>query len=193
MKLIIASNNEGKIREMKKILEPLGYEVFSQKEVNINVEVEETGTTYEENAVLKAEAIYNLTKANVLSDDSGLSIDYFDGAPGVYSARFKPELSSKDTNEYILHEMKDVEYSKRDASFVCCICFIKEDGEKIIVEAKCDGKIAYEQKGDNGFGYDPIFYLEDYDKTMSEISEEEKNKISHRAKALEMLREKLSK
>ena len=192
MRLIIASNNEGKIREMKKILIPLGYEVLSQREANIELEVEETGTTYEENAVLKAEAIYNITKTNVLSDDSGLSIDYFDRAPGLYSARFKPELSSKDTNEYILHEMKDVKEENRTASFVCCICFIKENGEKVIVEATCKGRIAHEQKGNNGFGYDPIFFLEEYGQTMAEIPEEEKNKISHRAKALEILREKLS-
>ena len=192
MKLIIASNNEGKIREMKKILIPLGYEVLSQKEANIDLEVEETGKSYEENAILKAEAIYNITKTNVLSDDSGLSIDYFDGAPGLYSARFKPELSSKDTNEYVLHEMENVKDEDRTASFVCCICFIKENGEKIIVEATCDGKIAYEQKGNNGFGYDPIFFLEEYGQTMAEISEDEKNKISHRAKALEMLRKKLA-
>ena len=191
MKLIIASNNERKIREIKKILEPLGFDVLSQKEANINIEVEEIGNTYEENAILKAEAIYNITKTAVLSDDSGLSIDYFDGAPGLYSARFKPELSSKDTNEYILNEMRNVKDEERIAYFVCCICFINDNGEKIIVEEKCNGKIAYEAKGDNGFGYDPIFYLEEYGKTMAEISEEEKNKISHRGKALQMLREKL--
>lgn len=191
MKLIIASNNERKIREIKKILEPLGFDILSQKEANINIEVEEMGNTYEENAILKAEAIHNITKTAVLSDDSGLSIDYFDGAPGLYSARFKPELSSKDTNEYILNEMRNVKDEERIAYFVCCICFINDNGEKIIVEEKCNGKIAYEAKGDNGFGYDPIFYLEEYGKTMAEISEEEKNKISHRGKALQKLREKL--
>lgn len=191
MKLIIASNNERKIREIKKILEPLGFDILSQKEANINIEVEEMGNTYEENAILKAEAIHNITKTAVLSDDSGLSIDYFDGAPGLYSARFKPELSSKDTNEYILNEMRNVKDEERIAYFVCCICFINDNGEKIIVEEKCNGKIAYEAKGDNGFGYDPIFYLEEYGKTMAEISEEEKNKISHKGKALQKLREKL--
>ena len=192
MKLIIASNNQGKIKEVKKILEPLGYEVLSQREVGIELEVEETGITYEENAILKAEALYNITKTAVLSDDSGLSIDYFDGAPGLYSARFKPELSSKDTNEYVLNEMKDVKDENRTAYFVCCLCYINDNGEKTIVEAKCNGKIAYEQKGNNGFGYDPIFYLDEYGKTMAEIPEEEKNKISHRAKALQMLKEKSS-
>lgn len=191
MKVVIASNNQGKIKEIKKILEPLGYEVLSQKEANINLEVEETGTTYEENAKLKARAIYEITKTCVLSDDSGLSIDYFDGAPGLYSARFKPELTTSETNEYVLNEMKDVEDSKRTAQFVCCICFIKETGEEIIVQASCEGKVAYEAKGNNGFGYDPIFFLESYGKTMAEISEEEKNKISHRAKALKMLEEKI--
>ena len=191
MKLIIASNNQGKIKEVKRILEPLGYEILSQREVGIELDVEENGSTYEENAILKAEALYNITKTAVLSDDSGLSIDYFDGAPGIYSARFKPELSTKDTNEYVLNEMKNVKEEGRTAYFVCCLCYIDENGEKIIVQAKCDGKIAYEQKGKNGFGYDPIFYLEEYGKTMAEIPEDEKNKISHRAKALHMLKEKL--
>lgn len=191
MKIIIASNNKGKIKEFKEILEPLGYEILSQKEANIDLQVDETGKTYEENATLKASAIYNLTKSAVLADDSGLSIDYFDGAPGLYSARFKPDLTSEDTNRYILNEMKNVKDENRGAQYICCICFIKENGEKVIVQASCKGKIAYEAKGDNGFGYDPIFFTEEYGKTMAEISEDEKNRISHRGRAIKMLIEKI--
>ena len=191
MKVIIASNNKGKIKEYKEILEPMGYEVLSQSEANINLEVEENGTTYEENAKLKAEAIYELTKTAVLADDSGISIDYFNGAPGVYSARFKPELNQKEKNLYVVNEMKDAQGEERNAQFVCCIYFIKENGERIVVQGICKGTIAIEPRGNNGFGYDPIFTAESNDKTMGEMSEEEKNKISHRAIAIKMLKEKL--
>ena len=191
MKVIIASNNKGKIKEYKELLEPMGYEVLSQSEANINLEVEETGNTYEENAKLKAEAIYKLTNTAVLADDSGISIDYFDGAPGVYSARFKPELNQDEKNQYVISEMKNAEGEERNAQFVCCIYFIKENGERIIVQGICNGVIANESKGSNGFGYDPIFQVESIGKTMAEISDEEKNRISHRAIAIKMLKEKL--
>ena len=191
MKVIIASNNKGKIKEYKEILEPMGYEVLSQSEANINLEVEENGTTYEENAKLKAEAIYSITNTAVLADDSGISIDYFDGAPGVYSARFKPELNQEEKNLYVVNEMKSAKGEERNAKFVCCIYFIKEDGQRIIVQGECNGTIADAPKGNNGFGYDPIFKTELDGKTMAEISDEEKNKISHRAIAIKMLKEKL--
>lgn len=191
MKVIIASNNKGKIKEYKEILEPMGYEVLSQVEANIELEVEENGTTYEENAKLKAEAIYSLTKTAVLADDSGISIDYFDGAPGVYSARFKPELNQEEKNLYVVNEMKSAKGEERNAQFVCCIYFIKENGERIIVQGVCNGTIAEAPKGNNGFGYDPIFETELDKKTMAEITDEEKNKISHRAIAIQMLKQKL--
>ena len=189
MKLIIASNNEGKIKEYKEILEPLGYEVISQKEVGINLEIPETGTSYKENALLKAQGIYEITKTAVLSDDSGLSIDFLDGAPGLYSARFKSELSQKEKNQYIIDEMKDTD--NRKAKFVCSICFIFENGEKIEVQGICNGKISRKIEGERGFGYDPIFIPDGYDKTFSDIGQEEKNKISHRAIAIKELIEKL--
>ena len=189
MKLIIASNNEGKIKEYKEILEPFGYDVISQKEAGIDIEIPETGTSYRENALLKAEGIYKLTKKAVLSDDSGLSIDFLNGGPGLYSARFKPELSQEEKNQYILNEMKDTE--NRKAKFVCSICFIFENGEKIEVQGICSGKISRKIEGERGFGYDPIFIPDGYDKTFSDIGQEEKNKISHRALAIKELIEKL--
>lgn len=191
MKLIIASNNEGKIKEYKEILEPLGYEVISQKEAGINLEIPETGTSYKENALLKAQGIYEITKTAVLSDDSGLSIDFLDGAPGLYSARFKSELPQKEKNQYILDEMKNA--NDRRASFVCSICFIFESGEKIEVQGICNGQITKEIRGEGGFGFDPIFIPDGYDKTFSELGHEEKNKISHRAKAIKELVKKLKK
>ena len=189
MKLIIASNNEGKIKEYKEILELFGYDVISQKEAGIDIEIPETGTSYRENALLKAEGIYKLTKTAVLSDDSGLSIDFLNGGPGLYSARFKSELSQKEKNQYILNEMKDTD--NRKAKFVCSICFIFENGEKIEVQGICPGKISRKIEGERGFGYDPIFIPDGYDKTFSDIGQEEKNKISHRALAIKELIEKL--
>ena len=189
MKLIIASKNEGKIKEYKEILEPFGYDVISQKEAGIDIEIPETGTSYRENALLKAEGIYKLTKTAVLSDDSGLSIDFLNGGPGLYSARFKSELSQKEKNQYILNEMKDTD--NRKAKFVCSICFIFENGEQIEVQGICPGKISRKIEGERGFGYDPIFIPDGYDKTFSDIGQEEKNKISHRALAIKELIEKL--
>lgn len=189
MKVIIASNNKGKIREYKDMLEPLGYEVLSQSEAGINLEVPETGSSYKENAFLKASAIYKITKSAVLSDDSGISIDFLNGGPGLYSARFKPELTQEEKNSYILNEMKNE--TNRKASFNCAICFIYENGEKIEVQGICPGNVAKESRGENGFGYDPIFVPDGYNETFAELSEDEKNKISHRGKALRMLREKL--
>ena len=141
MKLIIASNNKGKIKEYKDILEPLGYEVISQSEAGIEIEIPETGTSYTENAFLKADGIYKLAKTNVMSDDSGLSIDFFDGGPGLYSARFKPELSQKEKNQYIIDEMKNTD--NRKAKFICSICFIFENGEKIEVQGVCPRENCY--------------------------------------------------
>ena len=189
MKLIIASNNKGKIREYKEILEPLGYEVISQSESGINIEVEETGKTFAENSALKARAIYRMTHSAVLADDSGLVIDALDGEPGVFSARYGGLRTDADRTALVLEKMKNVPEEKRTARFVCTIHFIKENGEEITVEGKVFGKIWYEPKGENGFGYDPIFVYEG--KTFAEHSSELKNKVSHRANALEELVRKL--
>lgn len=187
MNIIIASNNKGKIREFKKILEPIGYNVISQSEAGLNVEVEETGTTFRENAELKARAIYNLMHTAVLSDDSGIEVDYLNGEPGIYSARYMGLSSDEERRNCVLDKLENVEEEKRTARFVCCICYIDENGNEKFAEGYWNGKIATEAKGENGFGYDPIFIPEGENITSAEMLPEEKNRVSHRAKALENL------
>ncbi len=191
MKLIIASNNKGKIKEFKKLLEPMGYEVFSQREADINIEVEENGTTFEENAAIKARAIFKLTGCATLADDSGISVDALGGAPGVYSARYgTPDLDDEGRTALLLKEMQNVPDDKRTARYVAVIHFIKENGEEISVRGECEGKIGYEPVGENGFGYDPVFIYGD--KTFAQHTEEFKNSVSHRANALKKLALKLA-
>ncbi len=189
MKIIIASNNSGKIKEFKKILEPKGYDVVSQNEAGINMEVEETGTTFKENSTLKAEAIYNLTHTAVLADDSGLEVEYLNGEPGIYSARYMGLDTDEARRNCILEKLKGVEESKRKARFVCCICYIDENGNKQYAQGYWNGKIAQEPNGQNGFGYDPIFIPDGEQRTSAEMLPEEKNSKSHRANALKILEE----
>ena len=182
-KYILASNNKGKIVEMKEKLKSFGIDVISQKEAGVNIEVEETGTTFEENATLKAEEIYRITKTPVISDDSGLEVDALDGKPGVYSHRFAGEnATDEDRVNKILDLLKDVPEEKRTARFRCALCFIDKDGEKHIFDGRVEGKIGLEPKGKNGFGYDPIFIYKD--KTFAEMTSEEKSKVSHRGRAV---------
>lgn len=186
MKVIIASNNKGKIAEMKEILNPLGYEAISQSEAGFNISAEETGTTFKENAQIKAKAIYDKCKMPVIADDSGLEVDALNKRPGVYSARYGGEnLSYNEKCNMLIDELKNVPYEKRTARFVCVIYYINQNGKEISFTGKCEGKIGLELKGDNGFGYDPIFYVGE--KSFAEFTSEEKNKISHRAKALQKL------
>ena len=189
MKIIIASNNSGKIKEFKKILEPKGYDVVSQNEAGINMEVEETGTTFKENSTLKAEAIYNLTHTAVLADDSGLEVEYLNGEPGIYSARYMGLDTDEARRNCILEKLKGVEESKRKARFVCCICYIDENGNKQYAQGYWNGKITQEPNGQNGFGYDPIFIPDGEQRTSAEMLPEEKNSKSHRANALKILEE----
>jgi len=189
LKIIIASNNSGKIKEFKKILEPKGYDVVSQNEAGINIEVEETGTTFKENSTLKAEAIYNLTHTAVLADDSGLEVEYLNGEPGIYSARYMGLDTDEARRNCILEKLKGVEESKRKARFVCCICYIDENGNKQYAQGYWNGKIAQEPNGQNGFGYDPIFIPDGEQRTSAEMLPEEKNSKSHRANALKILEE----
>ena len=192
MKLIIASNNQGKIREMKEILSPLGYEPVSMKEAGIEIDIVEDGETFSENARIKAQAIYEIAKMPVLADDSGLAVDFLDGAPGVYSARYAGEnATDKDRMNKLLEELEGIDKSLRGAKFVCSLYFIKDEETEICVSGECHGFIGEEPIGDNGFGYDPIFMIDD-DISMACIPAEEKNKISHRAKALENLVKELS-
>lgn len=186
-RLIIASNNQGKLREFRKLLEPFGFEVVSMREAGFTDEIIEDGETFEENAHIKARAIFDATGLPTMADDSGLEIDFLGGAPGVYSARYAGEgATDKERCEKVLEEMLGVERPLRDARFVCSIYFIFAEDDEYSVSGTVDGYIGDEPVGENGFGYDPIFMLESGE-SMAELSEEEKNKISHRAKAFEKL------
>ena len=189
MKLVLASNNKNKLREIKEIFSPLGYEVLSQNEAGVSCDPEENGKTFEENALIKARAVYDALpeKYYVIADDSGLCIDALNGAPGIYSARYAEEGHRC---EKVLSEMKDIPDEKRGAKFVCAIALISPDGKDHGFRGECRGKIGYEKRGTNGFGYDPIFMYGD--KSFAEISAEEKNKVSHRANALGGLKKYLS-
>ncbi|MBP3707661.1 MAG: RdgB/HAM1 family non-canonical purine NTP pyrophosphatase [Clostridia bacterium] len=185
--IILASNNKHKIQEIKAKLRVLNIDVLSQSESGCNIDVEENGTTFAENAAIKAKALYEILKKPVIADDSGLEVDYLDGAPGVYSARFcGPDATDKDKYNKILELLKDVnDIKKRAARFKCVICYIDEQGKEHFFEGVCEGRISFEPKGDSNFGYDPIFLVGD--RTFAEMSEEEKNKISHRGLAIDKL------
>lgn len=189
MKIIAATKNKNKLREFGEILK--GFEIISQAEAGIDIDVEETGTTFEENSMLKAKAIFEMTGIPAIADDSGLCVDALGGEPGVYSARYGGEgYDDEGRVQLLLKNMKDIPDEKRTARFVCAITLVSEEGI-ITARGECEGKIAYEPKGENGFGYDPVFYVEQFGKTTAEISPEEKNSISHRGKALLLFAEKL--
>ena len=179
MKIILASNNKNKLREFKNILEPLGYEVLTQSEAGADIEAEETGTTFEENAYIKAKAAYDITHLPVIADDSGLEVDALGGEPGIYSARYAEEGKRC---AKVLSKLEGVPDEKRTARFICAVCYINEKGESFTVKGVCEGKIGYEKRGTNGFGYDPIFMYGD--RSFAELSAEEKDSVSHRADAL---------
>ena len=190
--IILASNNKDKVKEVKEILK--GYDIISMKEAGIDVDIEENGTTFEENALIKARAIMKLTGQITMADDSGLEIDYLNKAPGVYSARFMGHDTSYDIkNKALIQKLESVKGSDRSGRFVCAIAVCFPDGREIVKRGTMEGLIAEEIKGDNGFGYDPIVYLPEYGKTSGELAPEEKNKISHRGKALALIKEELDK
>jgi XTP/dITP diphosphohydrolase len=190
--IILASNNKDKVKEVKEILK--GYDIISMKEAGIDVDIEENGTTFEENALIKARAIMKLTGQITMADDSGLEIDYLNKAPGVYSARFMGHDTSYDVkNKALIQKLEGVKGSDRSGRFVCAIAVCFPDGREIVKRGTMEGLIAEEIKGDNGFGYDPIVYLPEYGKTSGELAPEEKNKISHRGKALALIKEELDK
>lgn len=191
-KLIFATSNEGKLKEIREIMKDSGYEVLSLKEAGIVAEIEENGKTFAENAVIKASAIADLTGELAMADDSGLEVDYLDKAPGIYSARFLGEDTGYDIkNGYILDKLQGVPWEERTARFVCAIACVFPDGSKEVKIATVEGYIGYESRGENGFGYDPIFVVPEYGKTTAELTMEEKNQISHRAKALREMKEVL--
>lgn len=190
--IILASNNKDKVKEVKEILK--GYDIISMKEAGIDVDIEENGTTFEENALIKARAIMKLTGQITMADDSGLEIDYLNKAPGVYSARFMGHDTSYDIkNKALIQKLEGVKGSDRSGRFICAIAVCFPDGREIVKRGTMEGLIAEEIKGDNGFGYDPIVYLPEYGKTSGELAPEEKNKISHRGKALALIKEELDK
>lgn len=191
-KLIFATNNQGKIKEVRMILSDLTYDILSLADAGISVEVIEDGNTFEENAIIKAKTIMEYTGEIVMADDSGLEIDALNKEPGIHSARFLGEDTSYEVkNQYILDKLKDIRYEERTARFVCAIACAFPDGKMITKRGVMEGIIGYEMKGDNGFGYDPIFLLPEFDCTSAELSLEQKNQVSHRAKALKAVKKEL--
>jgi XTP/dITP diphosphohydrolase len=191
-KIIIASNNNGKIKEFRQIFSDMQVELVSMKDAGIDMDIDENGTTFEENALIKAEAIMKATGEITIADDSGLEVDYLNKEPGVYSARYLGhDTSYTIKNASIIDRLEGVKGNDRSARFVCAIAAVFPNGEHIITRGTMEGLIGYEEKGENGFGYDPIVYLPEFDKTSAELSPEEKNQISHRGKALEKLKKEL--
>ena len=185
MKVILASKNQHKLTELSAILSQLGFEIALESEYGLDIDVEETGTTFEENSFLKADAVMKASGLPVLADDSGLMVDALDGAPGVYSARYGHKASDKERTAYLLDNMKEVPEERRGAKFVCVITCLFPDGRKIVARGECPGVIARAPHGENGFGYDPVFYLPELGMTYAELPSEQKNAISHRARALQ--------
>lgn len=191
-KIILASNNQDKVAEVKEILKDKNVEIVSLKEAGIDVDVDENGTTFEENALIKARAVCKMTGDITMADDSGLEVDYMDKQPGVYSARFMGHDTSYDIkNKAIIDKLEGVEGDARSARFVAAIAVVFPDGKEIVTRGTMEGLIAREPAGDNGFGYDPIVYLPEYGMTSAQLAPEEKNKISHRGKALKKMAEEL--
>lgn len=197
-KIIFATGNEGKMKEVRMILADLQIPVLSMKEAGIVTDIDENGATFEENAVIKAKAVAACAAKNenivVLADDSGLEIDYLNKEPGIYSARYMGEDTSYTIkNANLIERLQGVPDEKRTARFVCAIAAAMPDGTNLVTRGTIEGRIGYEEKGENGFGYDPIFYLPEYQCYSAELEPEEKNRISHRGKALSLMKEELQK
>lgn len=191
-KIIFATGNKDKLREIREIMADVEVEIVSMKEAGVSVEVVEDGTTFEENALIKAKAIAEYTNAIVLADDSGLEIDYLDKAPGVYSARFMGEDTSYDIkNQALIDQLEGVPKVQRTARFVCAIAAVLPDKTELVVRETMEGYIGYHAEGKNGFGYDPIFFLDEFGCSSAALSREQKNEISHRGKALRAMKTKL--
>lgn len=191
-KIIFATGNQDKMREIREIYGDLGYEILSMKEAGIDVDIVEDGETFEENALIKAKAIAACCDAIVFADDSGLEIDYLNKEPGVYSARYMGEDTSYDIkNANLIQRLDGVAKEDRTARFVCAIAAVFPDGSHKVVRGTIEGYIGWEPAGTNGFGYDPIFYVDEYGCSTAQLSPEEKNKISHRGNALRMMKEEL--
>ncbi len=192
MRIIFATGNEEKMREIRMIMGDLDVEILSMKEAGLHAEVEENGTSFEENALIKAKAIAALCDAIVLADDSGLEIDALNKEPGIYSARYLGEKTDYHVkNAKLIERLEGVPEEQRTARFVCAIAAVCPDGRVFETKAAMEGLIGYEERGENGFGYDPIFVLPEYGKSTAEISPELKNELSHRGNALRLMKEKL--
>ena len=195
MKVIVATNNPGKLKEFREILSTGDFECLSMNEAGIALSPEETGTSFEENALIKARACHNAlrTPSITLADDSGIMCDALNGAPGIYSARHGgPGLDDRQRLEYLLDEMKDVPDGQRGIQYYCALACVLPDGREFTVNGICRGVMLRSPRGTNGFGHDPVFYLPEYGKTFAELPSELKNRISHRAKALQACLEKLT-
>lgn len=192
MRIVFATGNEDKMKEVRDILKDLNAEILSLKDLSQKFDIVEDGKTFEENAIIKAKSVMEATGEIVMSDDSGLEVDYLDKAPGIYSARFMGEDTSYHVkNQYIIDKLKNAVGKERSARFVCAIACAFPDGTILTTRGTIEGVIGYEEKGGNGFGYDPIFVVPEYNCTTSELLAEQKNKISHRGKALEAMKNRL--
>ncbi len=194
MRILFATGNEGKMREVRMILADLGLEVLSMREAGIGMEIEEDGLTFEENAVIKARAVHSCApEAIVLADDSGLEVDYLDKQPGVYSARYMGEDTPYEVkNAAIIRKLSGAVGEERSARFVCAIAAALPDGRVLTTQGTIEGEIAYKPAGEEGFGYDPIFYVPDFHATTAELTPEQKNAVSHRGRALRAMKKKLA-
>ncbi|MDE6942799.1 MAG: XTP/dITP diphosphatase [Lachnospiraceae bacterium] len=193
-KIIFATGNEGKMREVREILQDMDADILSMKEAGIDIDIVEDGTTFAENAAIKARAVAAATQeeAIVLADDSGLEVDYLDKEPGIYSARYMGEDTPYSIkNKNLIDRLEGVPDNKRTARFVCAIAAALPGGEVVTTSGVIEGRIDHEEKGNNGFGYDPIFYVPEYGRTTAQLSVEEKNRISHRARALAAMKKEL--
>jgi len=186
-KIIIATRNRGKTEEIREILADLNIPISDLNDEGIGIDIDENGESYKENALIKAREIYRLTQRVVISDDSGLEVDALGGRPGIHSARYAED--SKRRIEKLLSEMKGIPFERRRARFRCVACLFINENRYEFFEGTIEGYISEEQKGENGFGFDPVFFLKEYNRTMAEIPIEEKNRISHRARAFHKLRE----
>ncbi|MCR4434902.1 MAG: XTP/dITP diphosphatase [Clostridiales bacterium] len=191
-KFIAATRNRGKLKEIGEILKDFPFEVISMEQAGITRDIEEYGKTFEENALIKAEEVYKLTGEMVMADDSGLEVDFLNGAPGIFSSRFAGEgATDEDRNNKLLSMLHGVPFEKRRARFVCAIAVVLPGGNHFTVRGTCEGYIATEPRGNNGFGYDPLFFMPEYNCTTAELEPEHKHRISHRGKALRLMVEKL--
>lgn len=191
--LLIASNNKAKTKEIKRILGKFYKNILTPAEIGLNIEVDETGTSFEENAVLKAKAFSDASGMDAIADDSGLVVDALGGAPGIYSARFSREGTDEANNRLLLEKLKGVPEHERKARYIACVAIVFKDGKILTTEGKSEGRILESPIGENGFGYDPLFYDENFKKSYAQLTPEQKDSISHRGKALRLLADKLEK